>query len=115
MSNANIPSPMPPEAMLLVAARFKAMSDPLRLSILQLLEQGERKVSDICIAVNASQPNVSKHLKILHESGLLARRQEGNTAWYAIADESVFAICQLVCSSLRERLTQQASAFAKAP
>lgn len=111
MPNNDDVLPMPPEVMLLVAARFKAMSDPLRLSILQLLQQGERNVSDICAAVKSSQPNVSKHLKILQDCGILARRQVANTVYYSIADESVFAICKLVCGSLREHLTQQAASF----
>jgi ArsR family transcriptional regulator len=57
---------------------------------------------------------VSKHLKILQDAGLLARRQEGNTVYYSIADESVFQLCEVVCSSLQERFEAHASAFAGA-
>jgi ArsR family transcriptional regulator len=99
---------MTPEALELVAARFKVMAEPLRLRILQELEVGEMSVGDITEAVESTQPNVSKHLKMLQEAGLLGRRQEGNTVYYSIADASVFEICDVVCSSIRERLTARA-------
>ena len=99
---------MTPEALELVAARFKVMAEPLRLRILQELEGGEMSVGEITEAVESTQPNVSKHLKMLQEAGLLGRRQEGNTVYYSIADASVFEICDVVCSSIRERLSAQA-------
>lgn len=102
---------MSPEALELVAARFKVLSEPLRLCILQALEGGEMSVSEITEAVESSQPNVSKHLKMLQEAGLIVRRQEGNTVYCSIADETVFELCDAVCSSLRERLAAQAEAF----
>ncbi len=101
-----------PEALRLVAARFKVLSDPMRLRILQTLEDGEMSVSAITEAVESTQPNVSKHLKILQDAGLVARRQEGNTVYCSIADESVFQICEVVCASLQERFEARASVFA---
>lgn len=100
------------EALQLVAARFKVLSDPMRLRILQLLEDGETSVTALAEAVESTQPNVSKHLKILQDAGLLARRQEGNTVYYSISDPTVFELCDVVCSSLQERFTAHASVFA---
>ena len=97
-----------PEALALVAERFKVMSEPLRLRILQELEGGEMSVMEITEAVESSQPNVSKHLKVLLDAGLIVRRQEGNTVYCSIADETVFKLCDVVCSSLREHLTARA-------
>jgi DNA-binding transcriptional ArsR family regulator len=102
---------MSPQALALVAARFKVLSEPLRLCILQALENGEMSVSGITEAVESSQPNVSKHLKMLLDAGLIVRRQEGNTVYYSIADETVFELCEVVCSSLRERIEAHAGAF----
>lgn len=99
------------EALQLVAARFKVLSDPMRLRMLQLLEEGETSVSALAEAVESTQPNVSKHLKILQDAGLLARRQEGNTVYYSISDLTVFELCDLVCSSLQERFAAHASAL----
>lgn len=99
---------MPPEALELVASRFRVLSEPVRLRILQALERnGELSISELTETLGLSQPNVSKHVKILLESGLIARRQEGNTVYCTICDDSVFDLCDVVCSSLRERLTAQ--------
>ena len=102
------------EALQMVAARFKVLADPLRLRILQTLEAGELSVTALTAAVEATQPNVSKHLKTLQDGGLVARRQEGNVVYYSIADESIFQLCDLVCASLQERFAAHASIFNKA-
>ncbi len=102
---------MSPEALNLVAERFKILAEPLRLRILQSLEAGERSVTEITAAVESTQPNVSKHLKTLQDAGLLARRQEGNTVFYQIADETVFELCDVVCQSLKARLATQSAIF----
>ena len=111
---ANKHKPMSPEALALVAARFKVLAEPLRLRIMQVLQGGELSVSEITEAVESTQPNVSKHLKMLQEAGIVGRRQEGNAVYCSIADETVFELCDLVCSSLRERLEAQAGAFGQA-
>ncbi len=95
----------------LVAARFRVLSEPLRLRILQHLELGESSVTSITNAIGSTQPNVSKHLKILQDEDLVARRQDGNTVYYRIADESVFQLCELVCGSLKEKFAQRVSIF----
>jgi len=102
---------MSPEALEMVAARFRAMGEPLRLRILQELEQGEQSVSVLVEKVGSTQPNVSKHLKVLHDAGLLRRRQQGNIAFYSIADAMVFELCEIVCSKLRDRLEAQVGAL----
>lgn len=102
---------MSPKVVGFVAQRFKVLSEPLRLQILQHLARGESSVSEITNAVASTQPNVSKHLRILQDGDLVARRQVGNTVYYRIADDSVFELCQLVCGSLRERFMRQGSMF----
>lgn len=102
---------MSAEAVSLVAARFKVLSEPLRLQILQYLENGESSVTNVTKAVNSTQPNVSKHLKILQDEGFVAKRQEGNTVFYKIADESIFELCDVVCASLKERFSERSAVF----
>jgi len=105
---------MSPEALELVASRFRVMAEPVRLRILQLLErEGEMSIGELTETLNLSQPNVSKHVKILIESGLVARRQEGNTVYCTICDDSVFELCDVVCSSLRERFSAQTAVLAR--
>ena len=102
---------MTPQAMELVAARFRAMGEPLRLGILQQLETGERSVSALAATIGSTQPNVSKHLKVLQDAGLVQRRQQGNNAYYSIADAMVFELCDMICTRLRDRLEAQVSAL----
>ena len=102
-----------PEALNLIATRFKVLSEPIRLGILHQLQEGEKSVGEITEAIETSQPNVSKHLKILQNAGITRRVQKGNTVYYSIADESIFTLCELVCDSLEERLRTQANIFAQ--
>jgi DNA-binding transcriptional ArsR family regulator len=98
-------------ALELVAARFRAMGEPLRLRILQQLENSEQTVSALAESLGATQPNISKHLKVLQEAGLVRRRQQGNSAYYAIGDEMVFELCDMICSRLHDRLEAQVGAL----
>lgn len=99
------------EALELVAARFRAMGEPLRLHMLQGLEGGEQSVSGLAESVESTQPNVSKHLKILQDAGLVKRRQQGTTVYYSIADEMVMELCDMICSRLHDRLEAQVGAL----
>lgn len=107
MGNKNLSE----EALRMIAERFKVMSEPVRLRILHALQDGELSVTQLTEAVRTSQPNVSKHLKILHRNGLIDRQQHGNTVYYSIADESIFTLCELVCGSLEERHRNRAELF----
>jgi DNA-binding transcriptional ArsR family regulator len=99
------------EALELVAARFRAMGEPLRLHLLQELEGGERSVSALAESVESTQPNVSKHLKILQDAGLVKRRQQGTMVYYSVADEMVLELCDMICSRLHDRLEAQVGAL----
>lgn len=101
-----------PDAIDLVAERFKTLSEPLRLSMLQALRDGEKSVGELVSITGASQPNVSKHLKMLQAAGMVEREQRGNAVYYSIADETIFTLCDVVCSSLGEHLRQKAGIFA---
>ena len=105
---------MTPEALELVAERFRVMGDPIRLRILQALEEGELSVSSLVEEVETTQPNVSRHLKRLQDAGLVTKRQEKNSVFYSIADETVFELCDVVCNRMRERLMTQVGALAPA-
>ena len=105
------PPQMSWEALQLVADRFRALSEAIRLRILQILQNDETSVSVLVEKVGSTQPNISKHLKVLQDAGLVKRRQIGTSAYYAIADEMVFELCEMVCSKLRDRLEAQVGAL----
>jgi ArsR family transcriptional regulator len=104
---------MPPDAIELVAAGFRTLGEPIRIQLLQSLEGGERNVTDLVSAVGSTQSNVSRHLRILQDAGLVGRRQDGNNVYNSIADPTVFALCDAVCNSVGKRLTQHASLAAE--
>jgi len=83
----------------LIARRFRILGEPLRLRILQELETGQKTVNELVSELNGNQPNVSKHLQILSDGGLVSRRREGTSIVYAISDPMVFKLCELVCKS----------------
>lgn len=83
----------------LIARRFRTLGEPFRLRILQELENGEKTVNELVSELDGNQPNVSKHLGILHDAGLISRRREGTSIVYAINDPMVFKLCELVCRS----------------
>ena len=73
-----------------VAAKlFCGFGDRTRLSILRLLADGERRVTDIVEALGASQANISGHLKCLRDCGLVVDRRSGREAFYRIAHSEV--------------------------
>jgi len=98
-----------------VAARFRLLGDPMRLSILNALSSGERAVNDLVAETGANQANVSKHLGVLARSGVVTRRKEGLRVYYAIADASVFELCDIVCGSLRAYLTRELATLPPPP
>lgn len=83
----------------LVARRFRTLGEPLRLRLLQELQAGERSVGELVEALDGNQPNVSKHLQILFDAGLVSRRREGTSVLYGISDPMIFKLCALVCES----------------
>lgn len=94
-------------ALVMIAERFKVLAEPMRLKILHALWDDERTVGEIIDAVGGLQANVSKHLGVLQQAGLVSRRKDGLRVFYRIADPTVFDICEVVCESLHDRLSQQ--------
>ncbi len=102
-----------PDAFEMIAARFRVLADPLRLRLLRELEGGEKNVSELVRLLGASQPSVSKHLRMLLEAGIVARRQCGPAAYYHIVDPGVAGLCNLVCRSLQEQIRNRAEVSLK--
>jgi DNA-binding transcriptional ArsR family regulator len=99
-----LPHPLPEDLADLIARQFRALGEPLRIRMLDLLRDEELSVSAIAAALGAGQQNVSKHLAVLVDAGMVARRKDGTHVYYRIADEGVFAVCEQVCGSLQSQL-----------
>ncbi|CAM3667897.1 ArsR/SmtB family transcription factor [Roseateles saccharophilus] len=107
---------LPDEALQQVAAYFQALSEPTRLQILNLLRRGEHNVGEIAQACGFTSANISRHLSVLMQQGLVAREARGSAVYYSIADDSVYALCDLVCGNIgrqMERDAAQRSSFLK--
>ena len=104
-----IPHPLPEDLAELIARRFRALGDPLRVRLLDLLRDREQTVNALADGLGAGQQNVSKHLSVLADAGMVARRKEGTHVYYRISDDGVFALCEQVCGSLQSQLSTLAA------
>jgi DNA-binding transcriptional ArsR family regulator len=112
MISGEIPHPLPQPLVELIAERFRIIGEPMRIRVLDHLRSGGASVGELARALETSQQNVSKHLGVLHQAGIVRREKRGNHAVYSIADESVFALCEQVCGGLRRRIEQLEGAVA---
>jgi len=91
-----------------VAKYFKALAEPMRLKVLNALQDGEKNVSQLTEMSGGTQANVSKHLSLLDQYGLVKRESRGTCVFYSIADPSVYELCELVCGQIGARMSQEA-------
>ncbi len=99
-----LPHPLPDDLAALIARRFRVIGEPMRIRLLDRLRDGEATVSALAAELGASQQNISKHLALLADVGIVGRRKAGNHVYYRIVDEGVFALCDEVCGSVQQQL-----------
>ena len=99
-----LPHPIPEDLVELIARRFRVLSEPIRIRLLDQLRDGERSVNELADRLGAGQQNVSKHLSVLADAGIVTRRRDGNYVHYRIVDDGVLGLCQQVCGSLQQQL-----------
>jgi ArsR family transcriptional regulator len=100
-------TPLRSDAAELIARRFRALSDPTRLRILdQLRACDEASVGTLAAALGGSQQNVSKHLAALHAEGFVGRRKQGTSVLYRISDPGVLELCDRVCAGIGSQLAE---------
>ncbi len=93
----------------------KGMAHPKRIQILNALKGGEKTVGELTRLTAISQANVSQHLALLRQLGLLETRRDGTNIYYAISDRRVIEACELVRSCIGERLKRSQIALAITP
>jgi len=86
---------------------FNALSDPVRLEILEFLRDGEKCVCDIVLYVGIMQPSVSRHLAILKSCGLVKHRKDRNRRFYSVIDPAIFRVLDLVAAELVDVLSKR--------
>ena len=102
----DVPHPLPDPLTELIAQRFRVLGEPMRIKLLDALRDGDATVGELVDRLGASQQNVSKHLGVLHQAGVVSRAKEGTFVRYAIADSGVFALCEQVCGGLRQQISE---------
>ncbi|MBD2294398.1 helix-turn-helix transcriptional regulator [Anabaena sphaerica FACHB-251] len=105
------PSDTDPAILLAVADYFKVLSEASRLQILTCLKSGSMNVMEIAEVTGLGQANLSKHLKVLTQAGILSRQTKGTSAFYEIVDPMIFDLCDLVCDRITERVLKQAESM----
>jgi DNA-binding transcriptional ArsR family regulator len=103
--------PIPPKLLEAIAERFRSLSEPARLQILNSLCSGEKTVNGLVAATGLNQANLSKHLQHLHRAGFLARRKAGVHVYYSISDATVFQLCELMCGRLAAEIAEGQAAI----
>jgi ArsR family transcriptional regulator len=95
--------PLPLPVIERVADRFRLLSDPTRLRLVnELHSRGELTVGELVERLELSYASVSKQLAMLRAHGTVARRREGTKVFYRIVDPSLDEVCNVVCKSLRD-------------
>ncbi|MFB6346190.1 MAG: ArsR/SmtB family transcription factor [bacterium] len=90
-----------------VSELFQGFAQPTRLKIIRELHDGPRSVSELHEAIGGSQANVSKHLSMLKDRGIVSERREGVSKIYEIARKEVSMICEQVCNYMKDRLEEK--------
>jgi len=93
--------PLTDAALELIAQKFRALSEPVRLKLLNTLMQGEKNVTQLVEATGSGQANVSKHLSILKQADMIATRREGLSTVCSISDPAVYQLCEIMCARLK--------------
>ncbi len=96
-----------PLALSYLADFFKVLSEVSRLQIICCLKSGAKNVTQIMEETNLGQANVSKHLKLLAQAGVVSRTQVGVSVYYEIINPFIFDVCRLVCNSLMSQIEEQ--------
>jgi|ERR1035437_1178849 DNA-binding transcriptional ArsR family regulator len=86
-----------------------ALADPTRILILYALDEQPRNVTELTVELAATQPTISRHLKILRDRGLVNTMRQGTTITYQIADKRLIQALDLLRSVLRDRITHNAN------
>jgi ArsR family transcriptional regulator len=99
--------PAKTEPQRLKAKIFYALSDPTRIEILEFIRDGEKCVCEIVPHLNLIQPVVSRHLKILKNSGLVKFRKDGNNRFYSVTFPEVYRILDDVTAEFAAAISKK--------
>lgn len=91
----------------LKAEILKALAQPTRLKILELLRNGEKCICEIVPAINGEQSNISRHISLMQKSHLVTTRKDGVKVMVSVRDPKIFEILDRVNSILKSQMNEQ--------
>ena len=97
----------------LQAELCKAFVNPVRIAIIKVLSSGEESVSEIASRVGVPIQNISQHVKILRDAGIVSMRRDGHKIYYSLEDKRIVEICDLMRDVLIEIMRKKASIVRK--
>jgi len=103
---SSIPHPLPEPLVELIAQRFRVIGEPMRIRLLDALRERPMTINELAEALDATQQNVSKHIGVLAQAGIVGREKDGTRVRCIIADESVFELCEMICGGLRAQVAE---------
>jgi DNA-binding transcriptional ArsR family regulator len=108
-----LPRPLPDEAVEIIAARLKVIGEPMRIRILALLDEGDATVQELTDRLMTTHQNVSKHLAVLYQSGMVSRRKEGTSVRYALVDWTGWWVIEQIGASVAAQLDDLRELFSR--
>lgn len=103
--------PLPDEVVDVVAMRLRVFAEPTRIRLLRLLNDGDATVQELTDQLLTTHQNVSKHLGVLHQAGVVSRRKEGNAVRYALVDWTGWWLVEQIATSVAAQLDELSDLF----
>ena len=107
--------PLPDEAIEVIAARLRVIADPTRIRLMELLNEGEATVQELTDRVMTTHQNVSKHLAVLYQAGMVSRRKQGPSVRYALVDWTGWWLVEQMGASVAAQLDELRELFGESP
>jgi ArsR family transcriptional regulator len=86
---------------------LKALAQPTRLKILELLRSGERCICEIVPAINGEQSNISRHISLMQKSHLVTTRKDGVKVMVRVRDPKIFEILDRISTVIKKQVNEQ--------
>ncbi len=103
------------EVLELVVARLRAIADPNRVRLIGMLNERDCTVSELAARMATTHQNVSHHLGLLHQAGIVSRRKEGNSVRYSLVDWTGWWLVEQIASAVAEHIDELHELFEPEP
>lgn len=102
----SLPRPLPVQVVEAISFRLRVLADPTRIRILGLLNEGPAPVQELADRLSTAHQNVSKHLSVLYQSGMVSRQREGSTVIYELVDWTGWWLVEQIAQSLEREVDE---------